>query len=189
MPLPSPAPLLNRENVVCLILDAFRSNELVRAMIVLPGVSNDFYLIHRDQPRLNLRASNVLEAVLALTNATELRATFQAPFLLLHLAEDRVQPRFAIQDQAAFRRLKSEHHLPHVLYCDAHWERLQPELRVSLGRVLRPEAQSTAAWHFERHHLAGWGLSDWEVLLAVSLASATTFRVEKKAVVFQSRGE
>ncbi len=187
MPLPAPAPLLNRENVVCVILEAFRSNDLVRAMIVLPGVLNDFYLIHRDQPKLNLRASNVLEAVIALTNATELRATFQAPFLLLHLAEDRLQPRFVIQDPASLRRLESEHHLPHLLYCDAHWGRLQPDLRVSLRRKFRPEAQSTDAWHFERHNLAGWGLSDWEVLVAVSLASATSFRVEKQAILFQAR--
>src|SRR6266516_632502 len=29
MPLPAPAPLLNRDNAVCLLLDAFRSNDLV----------------------------------------------------------------------------------------------------------------------------------------------------------------
>src|SRR6187402_870208 len=82
MPLPSPAPLLNRDNAVCVLLESFRSNAIVKALAVLPGVSDDFYLVNRDKPKLDLRATNLLEAIIALTNATTVRATFRAPFLL-----------------------------------------------------------------------------------------------------------
>ena len=185
MPLPAPAPLLNRDNAVCLLLDAFRSNDLVRALIVLPGVSDDFYLINRDRPKLNLRATNLLEAVNGLTNATAVQVTFKAPFLLLHLAADRIEPRFVIRDQATVGRLRSERHLAHPLYCDTHWERLQPELGKALGRLIWPQALSADAWHFDRHNFAGWGATDWELLVAISLASGTTFCVQTQAIIFR----
>ncbi len=92
MALPSPPPLLNRDNAIDVILNAFQSNGVVKGIVVLPGVVNDFYLINRDQPKLNLRAASLLEAVGGLTNATAVRATFATPFLLLHLDREPVSP-------------------------------------------------------------------------------------------------
>ncbi len=68
-----------------------------------------------------------------------------------------------------------------------HWERLQPQLEKRLSRPIRPVPQSTDAWHFERHNLAGWGLTGWEFLTAVSLAGKTSFSVQKQAISFQLR--
>jgi hypothetical protein len=185
MPLPSPAPLLNRDNAICVILEALRSNNTVKAIVVLPGVLNDFYLIHRDQPKLNLRAANLIEAVKALTNATSVRATFRDPFLLLHLDRDALQARFVVRDEATADELRSGHHIPRARYCDAHWERVQPELQRRLPWRLRPEAASMEAWHFGRHNFTGWGLSDWDLLAAVSLGANTSCIVQKQVILFQ----
>jgi hypothetical protein len=185
MPLASPAPLLNRDNAICVMLEALRSNDVVKAIVVLPGVLNDFYLINRDQPKLNLRATNLWDAVKVLTNATTVRATYRDPFLLLHLDRDRLESRFLVRDQTTADELKARHDVPRVLYCDAHWERLQPELQQRLPCRLRPEAPSPEAWHFERLNLAGWGLSDWELLSALSLGADITFVVQKRAILFQ----
>jgi hypothetical protein len=184
MPLPSPTPPLNRDNVVCVLLESFRSNAVVKALIVLPGVSDDFYLVNRDQPKLNLRATNFLEAVTALTNATAVRATFRAPFLLLHVDADRLEPMSRIEDPKQAERLKIGRHLPRALYCDTHWDQLQPALEQALARPVRPQARSRDAWHFDRHNLAGWGLTDWEWLAAVSLSGKTRCTVQKQAVAF-----
>src|SRR5882762_3956273 len=69
--------LLNRDNCLPILLRAFQSNSVIKAMICLPAVSDDFYLINRDQPKLNLKAANLLEAIIALTNATNVRADFK----------------------------------------------------------------------------------------------------------------
>lgn len=185
MPLSAPALLLNRDNAICIILETLRSNNTIKAIVVLPSVLNDFYLINRDQPKLNLRATNLLEAVQVLTNATSVRATFRDPFLLLHLDSDRLQARFVVRDDATADELRAGHHFPRVLYCDTHWERLQPELQRRLPWRLRPAATATDAWHFERHNLAGWGLSDWELFAALSLGANTAFIVQKQAILFQ----
>src|SRR5947209_18774338 len=96
---------LNRDNSIPLILRAFRSNEVVKALVWLPAVSDDFYLISRDKPKLNLEATNLLDAITALTRATELRATFQPPFLLLHLDRDHLEPSLIVNDAPAAARL------------------------------------------------------------------------------------
>jgi hypothetical protein len=178
---------MNRENAVEVILDAFQSNATVKAIVILPGVADDFYLIHRDAPKLNLRATNLLDAITALTNATEVRATFQEPFLLLHVQRDLLQPACASEDERAARTLKERSHLPRVRWKDAHWETLQPVIQKALGRPVRPVGPSADAWHFNRHNLAAWGLSDWEFLSALSLAGSTKVTVQKRAIVFQVR--
>jgi hypothetical protein len=184
MPLPADAPLLNRDNAVCVLLESFRSNSVVKALVVLPGVSDDFYLVNRDKPRLNLRAANLLEAFTALTNATAARLTFRAPFLLLHVDGDRLEPMSEIEDPKQAGRLKAGRHLPRVFHCDTHWDQLQPLLQRALARPVRPQARSKDAWHFDRHNLAGCGLTDWELLEAVALSGKTRFVVRKQAVVF-----
>ena len=178
-------PLLNRENCVGVLLSAFQSNQVVKALVVLPGVADDFYLINRDKPKLNISAQNLSEAVMALTNATELRATFCPPFLLLHLDRDLIEPGLEVRHERTAARLRREHHLKHALYCDRHWETIQPELNGQLRTAILPSAKSEDAWHFNRHNLAGWNLSDWEWLSALSLAGRTSLNVQERRIVFQ----
>lgn len=178
-------PLLNRENCVRVLLNAFQSNQVVKALVILPGVLDDFYLINRDKPKLNISAQNLSEAVMALTNATELRATFRPPFLLLHLDRDLIEPELEVRHEKASARLRRDHHLEHALYRDRHWETIQPELKGRLRTAILPSAKSEDAWHFNRHNLAGWNLSDWEWLSALSLAGRTSLNVQERRIVFQ----
>jgi hypothetical protein len=126
-----------------------------------------------------------LDAVKALTNSTTVRATYRDPFLLLHLDRDRLESRFLVRDKSTAAELRIRHDVPRALYCDAPWERLQPELQRRMPCRLGPEARSPDAWHFERSNLAGWGLSDWELLTALSLGANITFIVQKQAILFQ----
>jgi len=187
MPLPAPAPVLNRDNAVCVILESFRSNDLVKAIVVLPGVADDFYLIHRDQPKLNLRAENVLTAIRALTNATALRATFRVPLLLLHTAEDQLEARVMLDPPRPgfdLDPLQSAHHFSRVHFCDVSWDAAQPFLQSGWGRPVRPAVGSAESAHFERPSLAGWNLTDAEALRAFCLATKTAVSVSTGQITF-----
>ena len=187
MPLP-PGATLNRSNAVEVLLNAFPSNTVLKAMVVLPGVSDDFYLIHRDAPALNLRAANLWEGIVALTNATPVRVTWREPLVLLHAgARESLQASIRIGDAAMAGRLKLQHLPGRVLHLDAHWETLQPSLERVLGRRVRPEGASAEAWHFNRHNVAGWHLTGWELLEAVSLTGGTAVTVQKLGINFQIR--
>lgn len=187
MPLSGGTQSLERDNVVRRILEGLQSNAVVKAIVVLPAVSDDLYLINRDKPRLNLRATNLLGVIAQLTNATEIRATFRPPFLLMHRDEDFLEAQFTVKDTNAVARLQAESRLPRGLFCDAHWEQLRPALNKKLRPSILPWSMSGNAWHFARHNLAGWNLTDWEWLVAVSLSGKTSFTVEKRRVIFQKR--
>ena len=166
-----------------LLLNAFASNQVIAALVFLPAVSDDFYLINRDRPKLNLRADNILEALTALTNATALRVTFKRPMLLLHLDRDVLEPHLMIRDSATAERLKRLHDLPHALWIDAHWERVQPKLQAALKMSVLPAGGSVEAWHFARHNLAAWNLTDWDLLAALSLTGKTAVSVQKNRII------
>jgi hypothetical protein len=187
MPLPTDAPLLNRDNAVSVLLHAFRSNDTVKALLVLPEVADDFYLINRDKPRLDLRATNLLDALTKLTNATALRLTWNKPLLLVHLAGDRLEPSIVVEDAATADLLKQQPALKQGVFVDTHWERLQPRLAADLQRKVRPAPDSQDAWHFARHNFAAWNLTGWELLSAGSLAGNTTVTVQKSSIVFKER--
>lgn len=186
MPLSAEIPL-GRQNFLPVVLRAFQSNVVVKALIFLPGVSDDFYLINRDRPPLNLKAGNLLAAISALTNATTMRLTFQSPFLLLHLDRDELSPSLLTAHATTSRKLKQARALAHALWIDAHWERVQPALRGAFKVEILPEAQSVSAWHFARHNVAAWGLTDWEVLEALSISGKTRVAVQNNRILFQLR--
>ena len=186
--MPVPTAVINRSNAVDVLLGAFQSNAVVKAIVVLPGVSDDFYLIHRDAPPLNLRATNLLDAIVALTNATPLRVTWREPFVLLHAREsDVLQPSIRPEDSASAEKLRLQRLPGSILHLDAHWETVQPSLERALGKLVRPTGASTEAWHFNRHNLAGANLTGWELLEAVSLTGGTTLTVQKTGINFQVR--
>ena len=185
MPLPANSPPLNRDNGMSLLLGAFQSNDVVKALIFLPGVSDDFFLINRDKPKLNIAASNLFQTITALTNATEVRATFRKPFLLLHTARDHLEPHSSIEHSKTAEKLQQQRHWPHLVLNDTHWERLQPALKKNLRIKVLPDAESADAWHFNRHSFAGWNLTDWELITALSLTGKTSFTVQKDRITFQ----
>jgi len=179
--------LLNRDNAIPALLQAFQSNNTVKALVFLPGVSDDFYLINRGLPKLNLRAENLLDAIVALTNATPMRVAFRPPFLLLHVSRDKLEPSLTIKHKATAERLNQQSSLGRELWVDTHWREVQPQLQTLLHMKVLPPAASRDAWHFARHNLAACNLADWDLLAALSLTGKTTVTVRKSQVVFALR--
>jgi hypothetical protein len=185
MPLPATTPLLNRDNAAGMLLQSFHSNEVVKGLLILPDVFDDLYLINRDQPALNIRATNLLDALVQFTNRTALRLTFREPFLMVYIASDRLEPGIHIEDSATVQRLKAKRVGANLLFADTHWERLQPRLGAELDCKILPGAASQEAWHFARHNFAACNLTGWQLLEAMTLTGKTTATVQKQAIVFR----
>jgi hypothetical protein len=187
MPLAARSETLARSNCLPVLLGAFQSNHVVKALVVLPGVSNDFYLLNRDRP-LNLATNNLADALAALAASTSVRVTFREPFLLLHTANDKLKPATTSFSSALMRSLRGRCSAPQVLLVDRHWDGVQPWLARMVKLEVTPEPASTDAWHFARHNLAAWQLNDWELLCALSLSGGTKFTLGKDRLRFEQRG-
>ena len=184
MPLAPGVSKLTANNCTDVMLHAFQSNHVVKAIIFMPGATDEFYMFHRAHAVLTNATPTLLDAVTALTNQTLIRVTFRAPFLLLHTDEDPLEPDFKITDEPTAAKLHQRKFLPHALFNDTDWDTLMPVLEKKLKNNFRPWPAQRTSWHFYRHSFAAWDLDGWETLLAVSLAGKETFTVEKKRVVF-----
>src|ERR1044071_3476249 len=74
MPLATPATELNRSNCVPLILNSFQSNDVVKALIFMPGATDEIYFFRRVRAQLTNANLSLLDAIVALTNQTYIRA-------------------------------------------------------------------------------------------------------------------
>jgi hypothetical protein len=184
MPLGARITELNRTNCVKLMLNGFQSNGVVKALVFMPGATDEFYFFRRAKATLTNSLPSLLDAVTALTNQTLIRATFQPPLLVLHTDEDPLNVLSVVKDPATAERLRQRQFVPHALYNDRDWDFLLPILRRKLHASFSPGRYSMDSWHFYRHSFAGWDLNGWETLEAVALAGKTKFTVEKKRVIF-----
>lgn len=185
MPLRQATRELNRTNCVELMLASFQSNGVVKALIFMPGATDEFYMYNRAQAQITNTSPSLLQAVDALTNQTRIRATFRSPMLLLHTDEDRIEPKIVIQDEPTANKIRKARLVPHLFCNDSTWDYLQPILRWSMSMDIRPWRDSTDSWHFYRHSFAGWGLHGWEGLEVAALAGKTKITVKRKSVVFE----
>jgi len=185
MPLRPTVTQLNRTNCVGILLSALRSNDVVKALIFMPGATDEFYFFRRARADLTNSSASLLDAVSALTNQTLIRATFRPPLLLLHTGEDLLEPAIRIEHQPTADKLRQARFVAHGLYNDRDWDYLRPVLKSSLRTDLLPWPHSHHSWHFYRHSFAGWNLTGWEALEATALAGQTTFTVRRKQVVFE----
>lgn len=185
MPLSARVAQLNRTNCVGIMLHAFQSNEVVKALIFMPGATDEFYMFRRAKADLTNASPTLLDALSALTNQTLIRATFRPPLLLLHTDEDSLDPDITILDQATAERLKRSVFLPRLLCDDRDWDVVQPLLKWKLKLDIRPWKSSTESWHFYRHSFACFGLTGWEALETAALAGKSRFTVKRKQVVFE----
>ena len=189
MPLATNVTELTRSNFAEVLLSAFQSNATVKALVLLPGATDEFYFFQRAHARLT-NATTLLDAVMALTNQTLLRTTFHPPLLLLHTAEDPVTALIKVENEATARQLRGTRFVPHFVYNDHDWNFVQPILdRTLAGRFtgwpeFLPPVKTPDSWHFFRHFVAGWNLDGWEALEALSLANKTTVTVKKRRVIF-----
>src|ERR1035437_8105553 len=185
MPLGTNVTQLNRSNCVGIMLRAFQSNDVVKALVFMPGATDEFYFFRRAKAELTNSPASLLDAVSALTNQTLIRATFRPPLLLLHTAEDLLEPVINIEHQATADKLKQARFVPHGVYNDRDWDYLRLVLKSSLGTDMLPQSYSHDSWHFYRHSFAAWNLTGWEALEAAALSGQTSFTVRRKQVVFE----
>jgi hypothetical protein len=186
MPLSTNVTQLNRTNCVQSMLNSFQSNDTVKALIFMPGATDEFYMFRRAKATLTNSSPTLLDAVNALTNQTLIRATFLSPFLLLHSDEDPLEPLYQIKNESTLGKLKQKPFVWHALFYDKDWDYLLPVLRPNLRVQFLPELYSRDSWHFYRHSFAAWNLSGWETLQAVSMAGKTKFTVKRNEVVFEA---
>jgi hypothetical protein len=184
MPLTEKVSELDRHNCVRVMLNSFQSNAAVQALIFLPGATDEFYFFRRAHANLASAAPTLLDAVVALTNQTYVRADLVPPFLLLHTAEDPLEPLVVIEDQRTAERMKRKHFEKHAVYNDLDWDHLGPILGFDFNTRITPKADSHDSWHFFRHSFAEYDLNGWDALRAVALANKTQFTVKKNWIVF-----
>jgi hypothetical protein len=184
MPLGTNVTQLNRANCAGIMLRAFQSNDVVKALIFMPGATDEFYFFRRARAELTNSPASLLDAVSALTNQTLIRATFRPPLLLLHTGEDLLEPAIRIEHQPTADKITRTRFVAHGVYNDCDWDHLRDVLRWSLRIEVRPLAHSTDSWHFYRHSFAAWNLTGWEALEATALAGQEAVTVRRKQVVF-----
>ena len=189
MPLGTNVSELNETNCVALILKAFRSNDVVKALIFMPGATDEFYMFHRARATLTNSSPTLLDAIRALTNQTLIRVTFLPPLLLLHTDEDPLEPLIAIGYQPLADKLKQMRFVPHALYNDRDWDFLQPILTKTLKADIQPGAHTYESYHFYRHSFAAWNLTGWEALEAVAMAGKSRATVRRKPPLTYPRNE
>ncbi len=184
MPLQDPARELNRTNCVQMMLNAFQSNALVKALVFMPGATDEFYLFRRARAVLTNSEPSLLDAIAALTNQTFIQATFSPPFLLLHTTEDPLQPANTVRDQRTTEKLQAAR-IAHLSCNDRDWDFLQPVLKHSLKIAMRPWRYSTDSWHFYRHSFAAWDVNGLEALQIAAFAGKSKFTIKRREAVFE----
>lgn len=185
MPLGTNVTELNRTNCVKVMLNAFQSNAVVKALIFMPGATDEFYMFRRAKAELTNASPSLLDAVVALTNQTLIHVTFRPPLLLLHTDEDPLDPLSEIKHPETANRIQQTQFVPHVIYNDRDWDFLLPILKKKLHARFSPKMYSRDSWHFYRHSFAGWNLTGWEALQSIALAGKTKFTVDKRLVTFE----
>lgn len=185
IPLPANVTQLNRTNCAPVILGAFSSNAIVKALVFLPGATDELYFFKRVQATVTNPNPSLLDAIVALTNQTPLRVTFQPPFLLLYTGEDVIAPNNTVQHEATVEKLQQARPLPHVFFLDRDWDQVLQVIRKPVPATLQPYRHSSDSYHFYRHTFAGWNLTPWEILEATALAGKSQFTVRRGKVVFE----
>lgn len=184
MPLGTNVSVLNHTNCAQLLLGGFQSNATAKALIFMPGATDELYFFKRVHVSLTNASPNLLDAVVALTNQSPLRVTFRAPFVLLYSGEDVLDLDFKVNYAGTAKKLKAGKPLPHLAVIDRDWNQLLRLMRKKIPTTLIPYEGTTDSWHFYRHTFAAWQLTPWEVLEATALAGKTKFTVIRGGVVF-----
>ena len=185
MPLGTGAVMLSRTNCAQLLLGGFQSNATVKALIFMPGATDELYFFRRAQAVVTNSNPSLFDAVVALTNQSHLRVIFRAPFLLIHSPEDVLDLDIKIEHERTAKNLKTGKPVPHLAVIDRDWSQLLKVMKSHISPTLLPYEGRPDSWHFYRHTFASWNLSQWETLEACALAGKTRFTVIRNGVVFE----
>ena len=185
MPLVAPVSEFNRSNCIALMLRSFQSNETVKALVFMPGATDEFYFFRRAVARMTNAAPSLLDAVSALTNQTLIRARFFSPLLLIQTGEDPSAPLIRIEDERTAERIRKKKFPKQILWNDKDWNFVQPILSFEYDTRMLPAPQTHESNHLFRHSLVAHHLTAWEALEAISLANKTTVVIQKKKIHFE----
>jgi hypothetical protein len=185
MPLPEAVTVLDRSNCVRVMLHAFKPNPAVKALIFMPGATDEFYFFRRARAQLTNAQPTLLDAVAALTNQTYIRADVSPPFLLLHGVEDPLTPLIVIEDQKTADRIQRKKFDKEDIFDDQDWDHVEPLIAFAADTRMKPPLHSFHSNHFFRNSFAEFNLTAWEAMEAVALASKTKFTVQHKHVLFE----
>lgn len=177
MPLGANVTELNRTNCVPLMLNAFQSNGVVKALIFMPGATDEIYFFRRARATLTNSNPSLLDAIVALTNQTYIQADFRPPLLLLHTTEDSLDGFAIVKNKSTARKLREKIISDRIVFNDADWDVVCAVLNKKLSVGLRPFSNTPDSWHFYRHSFVADNVSEWEMLEAIALAGKTTFTV------------
>lgn len=185
MPLATHTRELNRTNCVTLMVGAFQSNATVKALVFMPGATDELYFFRRVHAQLTNADPSLLDAVVALTNQTYIQATFQPPLLLMHTSEDSPNVIAIVKNKSTAAKLHQRLIRDRLVFNDAGWDEVRAVLKKTLSVGLRPFSNTPESGHFYRHNLAACGASEWEILEAIALTDKTTFTVNWFTVDFK----
>jgi hypothetical protein len=185
MPLKGAPAVLNRSNAVSVMLTSFQRNPSIKALIFMPGATDEFYFFKRAEARLTNTSPTLLDAVVALTNQTWIQVTEKPPFLLLHTIEDPLELSYTIEHEPTLKRIQGKRFVKTAIYNDQDWDSIHPILSFNLDTRMLPGLNSGDSCHFYRSSFTAYDLTGWEALEVVAYAEKTTFKIKKKTVVFE----
>jgi hypothetical protein len=182
MPMRISAVVLNKTNIVGAMLGAFQSNTVVKAIVFMPGATDDLYFFSR-VIRLTNTSPTLLDTVVALTNQTEVRARFAASRLLLFTAADPLEgSRLIVNHVPTAERLKQKTFSAGPVFNDRNWQALHRTLTRCLAVKIKPGMGDPKSWHFYRASFAGFDLTGWEAAELTALATQTEFAIDRNCL-------
>ncbi|HXC35458.1 MAG TPA: hypothetical protein VNV43_06250, partial [Candidatus Acidoferrales bacterium] len=185
MPLAAGVTELNRTNCIPVLLNAFQSNDVVKALIFMPGATDEISFFRRAHATLSAPNPTLADAIVALTRQTYIRADFRPPFLLLHTTEDPLDPIAVVRNKSTAAKLQARIVSDRLVFNDCEWDRLRAALKKKLNVSLRPFSNAPDSWHFYRNDFAACGLTQWQLLEAIAMSGQTTFTVHWLTADFQ----
>jgi hypothetical protein len=185
MPLQYQVHELTEKNCADVMLPSLRWNPVVKAMVFMPGATDEFYFFHRAKVTLTNDTPSLLDAVSGLTNQTLIRATYRAPFLILHTDEDPIESICKIEDQKTADRIAAKQFKHFAIYNDRTWDIMLPILEFNLNVRVHPGTNTHDTSHFFRHTFCAWELNGMQFLKAMEMAGKTKITIKKKLIVFE----
>lgn len=185
MPLEPGVTNLRRTNAIPVMLNAFQSNGVVKALIFMPAAADEFVYYRRAHVALTKAHPSLADAIVALTNQTYIQAEFRPPFLLLYTTQDTEGSISTIKSKSAAARLQVRIVHGRVIFCDSNWDYTRRAVARKLSVTMLPFADAPDTWHIWPNNFAGYDLTQWELLEAVALSDKTTFTLHWLTADFQ----
>lgn len=185
MPLGTDVTQLSRTNAIPLILNAFQSNSIVKALVFMPGAADEFVFLRRAHAKLTKANPSLTDAIVALTNQTYIQAELRPPFLLLYTTQDQLEPITVVKSKAAAAKLKGRTVPGRMVFCDSNWDDTRRTVAKKLSIEMLPFSNGLDSSHFWPNNFAACGLTQWELLEVVALSGKTTFTMHWLTVDFE----